>query len=626
MAGGFVGVDVFFVLSGYLISGMLIREFQESEHIGLARFYARRMARLLPVLLVALAVTVALAFWLLSSSEAMAQLASGIYATTWTSNLYFSLRELDYFNELAANDLFLHTWSLGVEEQFYLVWPVMLLAAQKVFQRSGGGHSKNRLLIFLGVVFIAGFLCSLYLSYHSPQLAFYLMPSRIWQFSLGALVYLLFTKSSESAPIQSRLLVGIAISKIFFVGGLVLVLGSAAILHPNLIYPGAWAALPSFGTAMIIFAGSNQAGTGRNILAHPVFVWLGDRSYSWYLWHWPILILGFSFGVRGQLLPTAGLVLASLLLAMASYKYVELPFWKGRYSKVSPRQSLLVAILLILLGVASFFHLLRSAPDGNIAVDPYLRLSSDTPEIYRMPCDGWYHHARIDPCTFGVPGAEKTVVMLGDSIGAQWFSSVPEIFPEPEWLTVVLTKSSCPFVDEDVFYRRIGKIYDICKEWREAVLDLLAANKPDVIVVGNASSYDFNTSQWIEGSARVFERLSAAAELVIVIPGTPSLGFDGPGCIARHGSAAEIGQIPAGACASVMPVMEVTKYLSQAADRYPNVHVLDLNDLVCPAGLCQAVNQSGVAVFRDSQHLSDTFVRSVIPAIRQRINTFDNKL
>ncbi|MGJ8685857.1 MAG: SGNH hydrolase domain-containing protein, partial [Spongiibacteraceae bacterium] len=326
------------------------------------------------------------------------------------------------------------------------------------------------------------------------------------------------------------------------------------------------------------------------------------------------------------LLPSVGLVVISLLLAMASYKFVELPFWKGRYSGANPRRSLLVAILLILVGVAGFFHLLRSAPDIKGLADPYLRLNSDTPDIYNMPCDGWYHHARVDPCTFGVSGADKTVVMLGDSIGVQWFSSVPEIFPEPEWLTVVLTKSSCPFVDEDIFYRRIGKIYDVCREWREAVLALLVENKPDVIVVGSAASYDFNAAQWVEGSARVFERLSAVAKLVIVIPGTPSLGFDGPGCIARHTKSSELDGRPMEACTSIAPPPTVTEYLSQVADRFPNVHVVDLNDLVCPKGLCRAVNPSGVVVFRDSQHLSDSFVRSVTPEIRHRIKALDSKL
>ncbi|UHD19028.1 hypothetical protein LT988_02165 [Thiocapsa bogorovii] len=165
-----------------------------------------------------------------------------------------------------------------------------------------------------------------------------------------------------------------------------------------------------------------------------------------------------------------------------------------------------------------------------------------------MPCDAWYHHADVEPCIFGPDDAPRTVVLVGDSILAQWFSMVPALFPAPAWRIVVLTKSACAMVDEDYFYPRIGQVYTVCNEWRDAVLEEIERIRPDVVITGSAATYDFTEAQWIEGSARVFSRLSKAAATVIVIPGTPSLPFDGPGCVARSLSAdGQIGRTACGA-------------------------------------------------------------------------------
>jgi hypothetical protein len=351
-------------------------------------------------------------------------------------------------------------------------------------------------------------------------------------------------------------------------------------------------------------------------------VWLGDRSYSLYLWHWPIFAIAFSLGFQGKPLPLLGAVLLSLLAAVLSYRLVEHPFWKGRLSQAAPRRILLASLLAMACVLFLLIQGLRQLPEKGATADRSNQWRADVPAIYRMPCDSWYLHDRVEPCVFGEDAAPKTVVMLGDSIGAQWFSMVPGIFPEPNWRVVVLTKSSCPMVDEDFFYDRIGKVFTVCTSWRNAVLDTLDNLKPDVIILGSASSYGFSEQSWLEGSARVLERLSIAARKVFLIPGTPSLGFDGPGCVSRNVSAE--GRINRGACQAkdrLLHVAAVTGSLRQAAGQFPNVRLLDLNDLVCPNGNCNAVSEDGLVVFRDSQHLTDSFVRARTPLIRQRIES-----
>ena len=621
VSGGFVGVDVFFVLSGYLITGLLLRELDQNGRITFMRFYSRRLKRLLPALIFMLTISCGIAIWLLSGVEARAQLASSPFVATWTSNLYFTFTTVDYFDELSSRDLFLHTWSLGVEEQFYLIWPALLLILYRV-GKLGRGNNQNELRLILPGLVIAFFL-SLVLSLHwttsMPQAAFYLMPSRIWQLSLGAIIYFTF---SGNSPAVNRLSQGCskAFTYLMLGAGLTLIIGSSIVLNPNIAYPGLWALAPALGAALVIVAGHTLPKGQDSPLAHPVLVWLGDRSYSLYLWHWPIFILGFSMGLKGQIFPAIGMMTLSLLAATLSFRLIEFPFWKGRWSHAKPLRIISVSLLVMVTVVFATYHGLRLLPQPGATSDVSNQWRMDMPDIYRMPCDAWYAHSKVEPCLLGVESARKTVVFLGDSIGAQWFSMIPEIFPAPHWLTIILTKSSCAMVDEDYFYPRIGKIYQVCTDWRNEILDDMDSVKPDVLILGSATTYGYSETQWIEGSSRVLERLSKAAATVFVIPGTPSLGFDGPGCVSRHLSPEGI--IAPEACLAkdrLKHVKLVEEYLDQAANRFPNVYVLKLNDLVCPDEVCNAINKEKLVVFRDSQHLTDSFVRAQIPLIQERM-------
>lgn len=246
----------------------------------------------------------------------------------------------------------------------------------------------------------------------------------------------------------------------------------------------------------------------------------------------------------------------------------------------------------------------------------------DVPIIYQMGCDTWYEHDRVEPCVFQSPHQkpQKTVVLLGDSIGAQWFSLFPELFPEPDWRIMVFTKSSCPIVNREIFYSRINKMYDVCTRWREQTIQELQKIKPDIIVIGSAATYGdsqpFGQSFWADGSREIFEMLSPFANQIIVIPGTPKLEFDGPSCIERHIS--DSGFIKFDQCRSKRDksVELVANFLKQAAEPFANVNVLDLNDLVCSETYCYAFNADKVIIFRDSQHLTDSFVRSQVKTIR----------
>ncbi|MGY6277610.1 acyltransferase family protein [Methylomonas sp. MgM2] len=628
LPGGFVGVDVFFVLSGYLITGLLVREHNENNKINMLDFYARRLKRLFPALFIMLVTVVVCSSLLLSDFQLTQQAASVNFATTWSSNLFFSFTTIEYFAELKNKDLFLHTWSLGVEEQFYLIWPILIVLSFLFCNKiDSTGRWELQFIGILVFLFLFSFGLSQYWKVYNPIFSFYMMPSRIWQFALGALCYIWLEKNRHRFESWQPLYLPSFWKNSAGLIGIGLIIGSAAFFHSSMTYPGAWALLPSIGALLLISARYvNQSNVISRTLTHPSLVWIGDRSYSWYLWHWPVLMIGSSIGIASGLDKVTGLVTFSFLMAVFSYRYIELPFWKGRFSNAKPRLVILTSLLAMLLLVFGFQNYLKSARNKSEtqAASFVNKARADLPIIYSMGCDAWYANSNVQPCLFGDNNHTKTVALIGDSVLAQWFSLLPQIFRYPEWRTIVLTKSACPMVDEDFFYTRIGKVYTICAQWRDASLEYLNSLRPDIIIAGNAATYDFSENQWIAGSKRVFSRLSQMSKNVIILPGTYALSFDGPSCLEQNlssilGIEKRDPQICAEPISNAEQINRVVGYLNRATDGLPNVKLLNLNDLECPDTQCSALNANDLVVFRDSQHLTDTFVRAQVPFVRSRI-------
>jgi len=611
-SGGFIGVDVFFVLSGYLISGILIKEHRQSGRINYFAFIARRLKRLYPALFVVIVSTIFLASYVLSSYEYSQQAGSAPYAATWISNFYFVFSVNDYFAQLKARDLFLHTWSLGVEEQFYLLWPFVLLSLFGLSVSTKETRDKRlSLLSGLGILFVASLALSLYWSGENPAYSFYMMPARIWQFALGASLFVLLDRETVADRLEA--MAGYAVY-----AGIGLIIGSALFLDQQVTYPGFWALIPSLGAVLVIAGGSFRSDRVQNtFISNPVMVWFGDRSYSWYLWHWPILVLGFAwFGQPGYFV-IAVLISISLLLTTLSYRYVELPFWKGTLGSRPPLPVFASTLALMLLLVG----LLPRAP-ALLAVDVPQRGKSDTrdarndlPVIYRRGCDTSINSAEVLPCINTTQRTSKTAVLIGDSIGAQWFSAFSEIYTPPDWRLIVLTKAACPIIDRDFFYSKIRKTFTTCRQWRDGALDYVETIHPDVVFMGSDNSYyDFTKNQWINGTRRILDHLAPVSGRVVILPGTPWLHIDGPSCIEKQGRAGCSFKLPLRSRTS-----ESAEYLASAAGGFGNTAVLSLNDLVCPGNICSARTRNGIPVYRDNKHLTDSFVRTLIPEIRARL-------
>lgn len=621
LSGGFVGVDVFFVLSGFLITGLLLRELQDTARIDFAGFYLRRLRRLMPALILMIMLASAGAMLLLGPGEQLAQASAAAMATLWLSNVSFALMRMDYFAQGTDSSLFLHTWSLGAEEQFYLVWPVLLLWS--LGRRRGELPVARLKAVMLGVFALSLGAC-MYVTPRNSQFAFYMMPLRAWEFAAGALIWLYFGNgSSRTTAIED----GVKASATRWLGwiGIAMVVGAGVGYGGQMSYPGWRALLPVFGATAIIASGWTDSRRGvSRVLSLPWLQAIGRISYSWYLWHWPVLVLGQV--VTGSHDPWARVaeVLVSLGLAVTSYRFIESPvrhqgFWLS-HRRITMYGALGVTVTVCLLSM----HWFGLAAQGSQSplMQRYIRARLDAPSIYSKGCDDWYHSDRVLLCRYGPSDAAHTLVLMGDSIAGQWFPAFSQVAAQPGWRLIVLTKSSCPMVDVPYFYARIGREFSECERWRHRAVEQVASMHPDIVVLsmGLGGTQSFSQAQWIEGTARTLGALDGGVGKIYFLRSTPHLEFDGPSCLASHAGRPKWLSAAPG-CETVFEdarERQVYQWLQQAVARFPNAQVIDMNEEICPGQHCLA-ERSGQVVFRDNQHLTASFAASLWPAMAGRL-------
>jgi peptidoglycan/LPS O-acetylase OafA/YrhL len=628
--GGFIGVDIFFVLSGYLITGLIVNEISTTNNFNFAKFYGRRIRRLLPALVLLLVCIALFGELLLTSIDQIDQAKAAGSASIWVSNFYFAFSDINYFNPDAKTNLFLHTWSLGVEEQFYLVWPVLILLVSGAWQDAKTSPKPDRLKLVMPAVFVASFMLCVWWSYHVPQLAFYMMPARAWQFALGALIFVYFGSPAASV-VNSHADVFGQRGLLRLIGwiGLALIVGAGILLNEQVTYPGAWALVPSFGAAMILAVGAHspQKGVGGLLSKGPMQA-IGKVSYSWYLWHWPILLLGASVADIANPGYRCGLALLSFVIAVFSYWYIEAPIRKIPQLISWPRATVIGGVLImIFVGFITLqWHRASMQNSESPAQERFWRAKWDAPIIYYTGCDSWYLSSKVTICKFGNSNAPHTAVAIGDSIGLQWFPAIQHIFHRSSWRLLVMTKSSCPLVDREFFYTRIGRVFTECSSWRDKVLKKIQSMRPDIVILGSTYTYPYTKDQWINGTSAILAELSSAAKHIYLLRSTPVLSFDGPICLAPRSWLYKI-LVSGRSCSSPAysnKFDDVYAWQKLAADRFHNVSMIDMTDAVCPNGECKA-ERNGVIVFRDSEHITATFARQLGPSLARHIHIVDDR-
>ncbi|WP_412734853.1 acyltransferase family protein [Krasilnikovia sp. MM14-A1259] len=645
-SGGYVGVDVFFVVSGFLITGLLLARVTAHGTFSLADFYARRARRILPAAGVTLAAT-ATAAWLLLPPLARVDVAHDLIAAAANAaNWRFVAAQTDYLAVQAEPSPVLHFWSLAVEEQFYLGWaPLVLLVA--ALARRWDRRALPGIAVAVGAVTAGSYALSLRWTAVSAPLAYLGSPSRAWQFGVGAAAAL-------AAPYAARLLSGRGETwarAVLGWGGIAAIGWATAAFDGLTAYPGTAALVPTLGACAVVLAGHraddrSPAGVeaGRLLATGPART-AGRLSYVWYLWHWPVLVLAEA--ALGELRWPArlALVLAAGIPAALTARLVERPLRFSLVVAARPRRGLAVGATAVavplaaalLLGSGAIRQLEAGGPAGPVPVGaaggPWL-LAEPGPDRQAGPVRPAPAQARRDfpadagcevppevttspACRYGTPGAADRIVLIGDSHAGQWFAAVDSLAKRRGWAVEVLVKQGCPLPRLTVRSPQLGRAYTECDTWRRHALARIATGpRPRLIVVASLNRYAADTRALARGWDSTLRPLVATGAPIVYLRDTPTFGRDVPTCMS---GALNDWQRCAVARDAALPRDPLAEDLARG--RRPGVSDVDLTPALCPPGpRCPAVRE-GILLYRDGSHLTDTAAAVLAPRLEHELES-----
>lgn len=619
MTGGYVGVDVFFVLSGYLITGLLYREYLREGRVRLLEFYARRIRRLLPASCVVLLATCLLASLLLSPLQQSKLIYPFFSTATYVSNVWFAVDAMEYLGDVGRLNPVLHTWSLSLEEQFYLFWPLIFVISFYLMQRF---EAEKRLRLMGFSILLTSFVLSLLVIERSQPWAFFSVFTRAWEFAAGGLICLYHSKMERLSDFSRNMLL---------ISGLGLILFASIWFDESTFFPGFAALVPVIGTVLVIVSGTGKRASWSGLLSNNLMQPLGDLSYSWYMWHWPVQIF-FAIAVS-ETYSTLAFVppLISLFLAWLTYRWVENPI---RFSEAlrlrCGRNYLLgggitgVSVMVIFLLSVLVSNDLNSPEQVRIQV-----ARRDIPQVYQDGCHLTYTGIKQPECEYGEPNGEKIVVLFGDSHAAQWFPVFRRLAQEQGWRFYSWTKSSCSYVAVTPYLQKLKREYRECDWWRDEVLSRIEVMEPDLVITsGFANDWQLTTKgtirpDWKQGAKTTLERLNRLAKKTLVVHDNPSSPIDIPECLSL---AAWQGQALS-RCAFKREAngyeirFQVKLFEQRISEQLDRVVAADFSSAICSQGICQAEIE-GNSLFRDKHHLTsfamDTLHDDVARFLRAR--------
>jgi peptidoglycan/LPS O-acetylase OafA/YrhL len=668
-SGGYVGVDVFFVISGYLITDHLFREVSERGTVSFSGFYSRRIRRLLPASFLVLAVTALATAALLPPLTARANLKDGVACALYVGNYRFALLQTNYLTASAAPSPFQQYWSLGVEEQFYLLWPAVLVGATMVWRARRARASRGAATAVLAVIAVTSFAFSVWLTNASQPWAFFSLPTRAWELAVGGLVAL-------GAPAIGRWRGRFALGWL----GLVAVAWSILAFTPSTPFPGTSALVPVLGAAAIIAAGCGprvRTGAARVLSTSPMQA-IGRVSYSWYLWHWPMLILAPAVVGHTLSLPqNLAVATLSLLVAVATFVMLERPVRSSRWFTSDNRRGLRLGAGLsgaaIAACVLAAFSLPSLAGTGhapvasaavraatksaavataasksgsaaaNLELEQEVRQTlainqqvarslgenevpanlepslpdadADEPPVFVDGCLDSYTDASLQPCVFGDAYSPTTVVLFGDSHAAMWFPALDAAADKFGWRLITWTKATCPPFPLPIISPVLGRTFTECDEWQQNVLDQIQAIHPALVVLGVArhytSIYGFTpySPVWLSGMGKEVTAIRSTGAQVMVIGPVPKPPFDVPGCLSAHLTTASACTVPTAVGLNSNGIAAEQAVVTANGGTY-----LDTRSWFCTATTC-ATMVDNLTVYRDDNHITQTHASFLAPAV-----------
>lgn len=615
--GGFIGVDIFFVISGYLITSIIVSEAQ-NERFSYLAFYERRARRILPALYVMAAVVLVVALYIQVPNDLLKTVKTLLFAVLFSSNIYF-WRTTDYFSGASDFEFFLHTWSLGVEEQFYFLFPLVIL----LFIRRGGW-----LLWLTALAFVVSFALSIYTSYHHEWASYYLLPSRAWQMMMGAMLAILAVQSTVRISLNPWLV------NVLAVVALLLIIVPAVIYTKHTRFPGVAAFFPTFGAALLIYLGGLHVSNGvSKCLGSPMIKFVGLLSYSLYLWHWPIF--AFLRNYQADVRLDIGLSLlgvgASFVMAYLSWRFVEAPFRnKQRFSKKAILGLVVISSGALVLACVAIIYL-KGVPSR---IDPKIvRLSavseSGVIDNVCMQKSG-VDVQRGDVCSVGDETAGEAVVALwGDSHLGALKQSISLALKDKSMQGVFFGKTGCPPI-LGVLKENLGD-GDACLHFNEAVLDRIASmpSVTTVLIHGrwalsvegtrygaergpkyvlkdmrDAKNNISNRQVVQAGLERTIESLLALDKRVVIVASVPEVGSSVPKVLVNNLFWGKTRNITPTALAFSERQLATNQILASLQAKYPSIIKVHPSDVLCDDEMCHIV-RLGEPLYFDDDHLSD---------------------
>jgi peptidoglycan/LPS O-acetylase OafA/YrhL len=612
--GGFIGVDVFFVISGYLITRLLLRWIDHSEPVSPLTFWARRVRRLVPALAVVIVVVIVVGMVFVYSPLAWPNLSrQGAASALYVSNVLFARQATDYFAPALRTSPFLHTWSLGVEEQFYLVWPLLFLVPARVARRAPD-TARRLLVLVLTLVTSASFVLSFVLSRRGSPWAYFSSPTRAWEFGLAGLVAIL---GWSGARFASRVWPFVAWS------GLVGIVAATVTFDPRLPYPGVAAIVPVLGTIALLLPGEHALRYGPAVvLRRPTMRWLGRVSYSWYLWHWPLIVFIEVRANGASTMQRLGAALIALALAAASLALVEDPVRFSRKLAASRRRSFQVGIAIT---AAAILTASSAAVAARIQQRDPLLQRLEAARTFDVPC------ARVENgnCIFGDPTGKRTLLLIGDSHAVHWIPPIALIAREKRYRLIARGRGGCPVV-ATVTNKFTGRRDPICDTFNSETLRMISAMHPAAVIIANSTAYrgqildkdghvlSSRAAQraWQRGYTKLLRFLVAEHIPALVALDGPVLDFDPMECIAQRRSTASCAPSRSEALRTTGPLNDAERNAVRDA-HYGWLY--DPTPVICDDRQCK-LEIGDVLVYADPDHLTGQFVLTQTAAWRALLN------
>jgi peptidoglycan/LPS O-acetylase OafA/YrhL len=652
--GGYVGVDVFFVISGFLITGQLVRELHSDGRISFLAFYARRARRILPAALLTLVVTVVASALLLDPLAAERALHDGVSGIYFGANVHFAAQGADYFNAGFSPSPIQQFWSLSVEEQFYIVWPLLLAVSSLAWLRLRRRSETQRpvigaVIVVLAVLTAISLMASIRQTATSPSWAYFSIVTRAWELGVGAAVALALPRVTRLHPRVAIPLTWVGLSCIAL---------AAVWFSDTTSYPGDSALLPVLGAAAAICGGSARCGRrfgAEALLGTAPFQRVGAWSYSWYLWHWPALVLAPA--VLGHSLSKAQtlvVVAVSLGIAVMSFVLLERPIRRIQIVVRRPALGLSAGGLLAAMAIA--IVVLSGSLVGPLATTsaatprlttPYslaaLRadlvsgaqtikvpsnlspplgaIASKLPRIVADGCELGFGRDQIKPCNYGDRGSRNTVVLFGDSHAGHWFDALDWIGKRRHWRLVVITKEGC--TPAEVTFRDDPD--SRCALWRQKADARIARLHPTLVIVSWARWKEPEASRrigvpagyggpWQDGVAASFQFLRRSAKRVIFLSDTPYLPQAAPDCVAGHLSDVRPCTITRRR-ATILPTIKAAEL--QIA-HHEQIDSIDPTSWFCTPMVCPVI-VGNIFVYHDKSHMTTDWSRFLARALDNAI-------